>query len=132
PEGTKTCVPPLRRVTVAVVPSRPEDSSVSSWPRRRQISAARCSPMPVEAPYRRPLAPVKYLSKTRGRSSGGMPGPSSRTTTLAPAPQRSTLTSTCPPGGEYLTALVNSCLSTTCSHFGSVTAATPCSPVTLG
>jgi hypothetical protein len=39
--------------------------------------------------------------------SGGMPGPWSRTQTLTLPPSRLLISSTSPPPGEYLTALLN-------------------------
>src|SRR5690606_8257048 len=57
--SSNRCTPARPILTTAVVPPGTLDSIASSWPRRRHTSAARCSPIPVDAPNLRPLAPVK-------------------------------------------------------------------------
>ena len=77
---------------------------------RSASSRAIASPRPV--PRAAAPGPRKKRSKMRSSSSGGMPGPSSETITLAPQGVVSVRSVTVEPGGVWRTALSTSTRST--------------------
>ena len=97
---------PQGRITVPP-PSRPSAVTSPSWARASWRTMYSPSPIPPNL-RRSPVSPWTNRSKTRSRSAGGMPIPSSSTVTSIWSPDARAPTVTFPPSGEYLKAFSSS------------------------